>query len=74
MAEIKVEAQVLQQGGWTPYSFVLNSKVLKAISYALPRTTDAPYEIQRIRIESRCKEIGAPMFRARIPCFPTRSL
>jgi DGQHR domain-containing protein len=37
---------------------VLNSAVLQKISYALPRTTDNPNEIQRIKDPSRCKEIG----------------
>src|SRR5436853_7216570 len=58
MAEIKVEAQVLKQNDFTLYSFALNSEIIKKISYALPRTTDNPEEIQRIRIASRCREIG----------------
>jgi DGQHR domain-containing protein len=58
VAEIKVEAQVLRQNDFTLYSFVLNSKVIKEISYALPRTTDDPKEIQRILSVSRCKDIG----------------
>ncbi len=58
MAEIRVEAQVLQQRDFTLYSFVLNSATLKRISYALPRTSDNPDEIQRIKIAARCKEIG----------------
>ncbi|MGO9212148.1 MAG: DGQHR domain-containing protein [Terriglobales bacterium] len=58
MAEIRVEAHVLKQNDYTLYSFVLNSRALKKISYALPRTTDNPEEIQRIKNTSRCKEIG----------------
>lgn len=58
MAEIKVEAQVLKQKDFTLYSFVLNSEIIKRISYALPRTSDDPEEIQRIKIASRCREIG----------------
>jgi DGQHR domain-containing protein len=52
------EAQILRQSDFTLYAFVLNSAVLKKITYALPRTTDNPNEIQRIRSDSRCKEIG----------------
>ena len=58
MAEIRVEAQTLKQNNYTLYSFVLNSEVVKKISYALPRTTDNPEEIQRIKNPSRCKDIG----------------
>jgi DGQHR domain-containing protein len=58
MAEIKVEAQVLKQGDFTLYSFVLNAAKLARLSYALPRTSDSPEEIQRIRNSSRCREIG----------------
>ena len=58
MAELKVEAQVLRQNNFTLYSFVLNSKTLKNITYALPRSTDKPEEIQRVKNGSRCREIG----------------
>lgn len=58
MAEIRVEAQTLRQNDYTLYSFVLNSEVVKKISYALPRTTDNPEEIQRIKSASRCRDIG----------------
>src|ERR1039458_915579 len=58
MAEIKVTAQILKQGDNTLYAFVMNSLILKKLCYALPRTTDNPDEIQRIRSEPRCKEIG----------------
>ena len=58
MAEFKVEAQIFKQKDFTLYSFTLSSDVIKRISYALPRTTDTPEEIQRILNESRCREIG----------------
>ncbi len=59
MAELKLEAHVLKQNNFTLYSFVLNSRTLKKITYALPRTTDNPQEIQRIKNDSRCREIGS---------------
>lgn len=58
MAEFRVKAHVARQHGFELYSFVMNSRLLREISYVVPRSKDNPVEIQRALDGSRVKDIG----------------
>jgi len=58
MSEIKVHAIRFKQKDLSFYSFVINSKMLRTIAFALPKSRDAPEQLQRALDLSRVEEIG----------------
>ena len=58
MREIKVHAVRFTQKDLSFYSFVMNSKLLRRIAFALPKSRDNPEQIERALDLSRVEEIG----------------
>jgi DGQHR domain-containing protein len=58
MNEFKIRAIKFKQKDLTFYAFVINSKVLREIVYALPKSRDKPEALQRAIDWGRVEEIG----------------
>src|SRR6516225_6405766 len=58
MAGLRIKALLAKQHTFELYIFVMNSKMLREVSYVVPRSKDAPEEIQRALDGSRVKDIG----------------
>ena len=58
MSEITVHAVRFKQKDLPLYLFVMSSKTLRKITFALPKSRDKPEQLQRALDLSRVEEIG----------------